>query len=110
MLPEITLIFGTVPKLKVVPGVTVACQTSDDMILSGRVNVMLPLTKTPATDTGLSVLLNAFFALSQNRGTEEFAVFKNSHSDELFLPDTEFLAACIPEHFFSTKCNLCASS
>ena len=67
MLQEITLIFSIVPKCKVVLGVAVACQTSDDMILSGRVNVMLPLTKTPATDTGLSVLLNAFFALSQNR-------------------------------------------
>lgn len=75
-------------KLKVLPSITVAgciprdkSETIPDNY-HGRMSVLLPLPATNATKTGLPVIVNGFFALSENRRVVKFEA-DDDHSDEV---------------------------
>ena len=74
-------------KLQVTPDVSIAGYATEgeesiptDYI--GRVSVMLPLPMSPATVTGMPVIVNAFFALSENRRVLKWET-NDDHSAEV---------------------------
>ena len=78
-------------KLKVLTSITVAgCVPVDDNSETipdnyhGRMSVLLPLPATNATKTGLPVIVNGFFALSENRRVVKFEA-EDDQSDEVKL-------------------------
>ena len=88
-------------KLKVIPEVSIACYKKEDSDKSipteyeERVSVMLPLPQSPSTVTGLPVIVNAFFALSENRRVLKWET-SDDHSEEVQW-NSKILDSLVPE-------------